>query len=84
MKRETTKAIVNNVTGYGVAAASSLFFAANRRHSDNKAVELAIDSATFVTAFAVSGAVHEKVRDYTDRQIDSFYDNRSFLNKLKK
>lgn len=70
MNTQFVKAVTNNLTGYALGAAAAEFLRSNRRHSDKVAVELLIDVATFVTAGAIAGVIHEPVRAYTDAQID--------------
>jgi hypothetical protein len=69
-KVQLTKTVVNNMTGYSIGAAVTCFFSANRRHSDNKILDLAIDLSTFVTTMAVGGTIHNPVKAHTDAKID--------------
>lgn len=73
-KVEITKTVAHNMIGYSVGAAATAFFATNRRHSDNVAVEILINVSTVVTAIAAGGVATKPLNVQIDDTIDSVVD----------
>lgn len=82
---EIARTIVHHMIDYGIGVAGTAFFREHRSHSDNKAIELALDVSTFLTVVAVSGTVREPVHAHTDAQIDQLivWWNKNVTNRPK-
>lgn len=81
-KIQLAKAIINNMTAYSVGAAVGVFLSNNRKHSDNKALELSIDLSTLVTSWVVTGVVHDALIPWTDAHVDEIVN--WYRTKIKK
>lgn len=71
-KKPIVKAVLNNLTAYGVGAAiGGTIQNAIPRHN-NPVINLAVAASAVVTGHVVAGMVHEKCVDYIDRKVDDY------------
>lgn len=69
-KTQIAKAVVNNLVGFGVGAATKTIVQSNIPRHSNPIVNTVIGASIVVTSWAVSGTAMEPVRAHTDREID--------------
>lgn len=72
--RQITKIVANNLVGFGIGSATSSIVHNNIRPSANPLINTVVLVSAFTTSWFVSSAVHNPVRDETERQIDGIFD----------
>lgn len=72
--RKNTKAVVNNLVGFGIASVTSSVVRNNIKRSNNPVIDTVIGVSAFATSWFVSSTVENPVRTETERQIDAVFD----------
>lgn len=83
-KRQITKAVVNNIVGFGISSVTSTAVKQSIPKTGNSVIDTAIVVTTFTTSWFVASAVHNPVRAETERQIDAIYDTLETMQDIKK